>query len=143
MPLTTNWTVASYFTVAETRAEVDEFYRSADVFFFPSYREPGGNVMFEAMSWGLPLIVSSKGGPGVAVDDTCGFRVTPIAPEQFARDLAAAARPLIENRELRLSLGEAARARVAQIAVWDNKFDQMGALYESVLRRGPPQVAAH
>ena len=34
-----------------------QLYRAADVFVFPSFREAGGNVAFEAMGWGLPLIV--------------------------------------------------------------------------------------
>ncbi len=39
------------------RELVDEFYAAADVFVFPSYREPGGNVQFEAMGHGLPLVL--------------------------------------------------------------------------------------
>ena len=62
------------------RAEVDDYYRAADIFVFPSYREPGGNVVFEAMSHGLPLVVSDRGGPGSAVDDSSGIRVTPVTP---------------------------------------------------------------
>ena len=72
------------------RPRVEEFYRSADVFVFPSYREPGGNVIFEAMGHGLPLVVSDRGGPGAAVDETCGIRVHPASPDQYAQDLASA-----------------------------------------------------
>ena len=46
------------------RARVDDFYEKADIFVFPSYREPGGNVALEAMAFGLPLIVCRVGGPG-------------------------------------------------------------------------------
>ena len=56
---------------------IDDFYRAADVFVFPSYREPGGNVVFEAMSFGLPLVVGDRGGPGSAVDERSGIRVPP------------------------------------------------------------------
>ncbi|HST65842.1 MAG TPA: glycosyltransferase, partial [Mycobacteriales bacterium] len=62
------------------RAEVADFYRRADVFVFPSYREPGGNVAFEAMGYGLPLVVCDRGGPGAAVDDSCGIRVPARTP---------------------------------------------------------------
>ena len=115
------------------RDQVEEFYRLADIFVFPSYREPGGNVAFEAMGSGLPLVVSDRGGPGSAVDDTCGIRLHPVTPEQYARDIAGAIRHLIENRHLRLSLGDGARRRVASIALWDRKIDQLDLLYTKVL----------
>jgi glycosyltransferase involved in cell wall biosynthesis len=115
------------------RDRVEEFYRLADIFVFPSYREPGGNVVFEAMGAGLPLVVSDRGGPGSAVDESCGIRLHPLTPEQYARDVAGAVRRLVENRHLRLSLGEGARRRVASIALWDRKIDQLDLLYGKVL----------
>jgi glycosyltransferase involved in cell wall biosynthesis len=117
----------------QARDNVNKFYRAADIFVFPSYREPGGNVVFEAMGYGLPLVVCDRGGPGSAVDQTCGIRVHPMTPEQYARDLAAAIRALVENRELRLSLGEGARRRVADIGLWDRKLDKMDSLYTNIL----------
>jgi glycosyltransferase involved in cell wall biosynthesis len=118
----------------KARDQVEEFYRAADVFVFPSYREPGGNVVFEAMGCGLPLVVSDRGGPGSAVDESCGIRLHPVTPEQYARDIAGAIRRLVEDRDLRLSLGEGARRRVARIALWDRKIDEIELLYEKVLK---------
>ena len=80
---------------------VEEFYRSADMFVFPSYREPGGNVIFEAMGHGLPLVVSDRGGPGAAVDETCGIRVHPASPDQYAQDLAYGVARLVRAPALR------------------------------------------
>jgi glycosyltransferase involved in cell wall biosynthesis len=114
--------------------QVSDFYRAADIFVFPSYREPGGNVTFEAMGAGLPLVVSNRGGPGSAVDDTCGIRLCPISPEQYARDIAGAIRRLVDSRDLRLSLGNGARRRVAEIALWDRKIDHLESLYAKVVR---------
>jgi glycosyltransferase involved in cell wall biosynthesis len=119
------------------RPRIEDFYRSADVFVFPSYREPGGNVTFEAMSHGLPAIVSDIGGPGAAVDETCGIRVHPVSPEQYARDLAAALTRLVGDPDLRRSLGEGARRRVAEIGLWDSKVRQVEAIYAKVLARPP------
>lgn len=115
------------------RPQVEEFYREADVFVFPSYREPGGNVTFEAMGHGLPVLVSDIGGPGAVVDDTCGIRIHPESPEQYARDLAAALARLVAQPGLRRSLGEGARRRVSEIGLWDSKARQIEAIYAKVL----------
>ena len=115
------------------RKRVEDFYRSADVFVFPSYREPGGNVTFEAMGYGLPVLVSDIGGPAAVVDETCGIRVHPVSPDQYARDLAAAMTRLVTDPGLRRSLGEGARRRAAEIGLWDNRVDQMEAIYAKVL----------
>jgi glycosyltransferase involved in cell wall biosynthesis len=120
---------------ARSRADVSEFYRAADVFVFPSYREPGGNVAFEAMAAGLPLVVADRGGPAGAVDDSCGFRLHPRDPAQYATAIASAVRSLVEDKALRLRLGEGARRRVAEIGLWDKKIDQIDAVYREVLGR--------
>ncbi len=113
--------------------QVEEFYRRADVFVFPSYREPGGNVVFEAMSFGLPLVVCSRGGPGNVVDDSCGFRLPADTPEQLATDVAESVARLVTDPALRRSMGAAARLRVEQIALWDRKVALMTELYTDVL----------
>ena len=115
------------------RPRVEEFYRAADVFVFPSYREPGGNVTFEAMSHGLPVLVSDLGGPGHVVDETCGRRVHPVSPEQYAHDLAEALTCLASDPELRLKLGEGGRRRATEIGLWDSKAEQLEAIYANVL----------
>jgi glycosyltransferase involved in cell wall biosynthesis len=120
----------------QKRERVEEFYRAADVSVFPSYREPGGNVVFESMGYGLPLVVTDLGGPGNVVDDTCGIRVHPKNPEQFADDLAAAITRLVDDSELRARLGAAARQRVADTAVWPRKVEHLEALYDDLLRAG-------
>jgi glycosyltransferase involved in cell wall biosynthesis len=117
------------------RVQLDALYRSADIFVFPSYREPGGNVAFEAMGYGLPLIVSDLGGPGNIVDRTCGIRVHPVSPDQYSHDLAAALRRLVTDSKLRRSLGEGARQRAANIGLWPNKIRQIESLFAEVLAR--------
>ncbi len=118
------------------RPRIGEFYRAADVFVFPSYREPGGNVIFEAMGHGLPLVVSDRGGPGAAVDETCGIRVHPGSPDQYARDLASVLARLVREPAWRLALGEGARRRVMTIGLWETKVQQAGSIYEEVILHG-------
>ena len=114
------------------REQVAGFYRAADAFMFPSYREPGGNVVFEAMAHGLPLIVSDIGGPGNVVDESCGIRVHPVSPDQYAHELAAAGTRLATDPRRRHALGDAARLRAAEVALWPSKIRQMEAIYSDV-----------
>ena len=115
------------------RERVDDFYRSADVFVFPSYREPGGNVVWEAMGYGLPVVVADRGGPGESVDDASGFRIHPRTPDQFAADIAAALTRLVDEPDLRSQMGAAARTRVAGLALWDLKIERLEGWYAEIV----------
>ena len=66
------------------RDRVETLYAEADAFLFPSFREPSGSVVFEAMRHGLPVITADRGGPGHVVDDDSGLRVAVTDPERFA-----------------------------------------------------------
>lgn len=124
------------------RADVERFYADADLFLFPSFREPSGNVVFEALSHGLPVITTDRGGPGFVVNDQCGVRVQAISPVQLADDLAKAIRRLASTPALReqLSLGAIKRSR--EIGLWENKIRWMTSLYESVVSREPALAGA-
>lgn len=99
------------------------FYRSATIFALPSRVEGTPNALLEAMSCGLPVIVSD-GAPGLLelVEDGVTGLVVPV---NDASALASALRRLASNGELRNRLGEAARARVSEydlpraLAAWE------------------------
>jgi glycosyltransferase involved in cell wall biosynthesis len=115
------------------REHVKEFYRAADIFVFPSYREPGGNVVFEAMGYGLPSIVADIGGPGAVVDEKSGIRLHPESPDQYAQSIASAIAQLVSDRELRLRLGEGARQRVKEVGLWESKVDRLESICAEIL----------
>lgn len=53
-----------------------EFYRSADLFLFPSFDEAFGLVVIEAMASGLPVITAATGGASEIFDNgACGYKV--------------------------------------------------------------------
>ena len=111
---------------------VQGFYAQAHVFAFPSYREPGGNVVFEAMGHHLPLIVCDRGGPGAAVDASCAFTLEAHDPDQVARDIATAVRRFVVDPSLVSSMGAAARTRLAKVGLWSSKIDWIASLYEDL-----------
>lgn len=116
-----------------SRSEVAEFYRAADVFVFPSYREPGGNVVFEAMGFSLPLVVVNRGGPGSATTDACAIRLSVTTPEALAADIEAAIRRLAADPRQRLAMGAAAHAHVTATALWNAKVERMDRIYAEIL----------
>jgi glycosyltransferase involved in cell wall biosynthesis len=113
--------------------EVMTRFQHADVFVFPSYREPGGTVVFEAMGASIPLIVCTGGGPGSVVDDTCGIRLDAITPRQLSEDIAEAIRTLAGDPVRRHAMGLAARERLATVGLWDSKIRAANALYEELI----------
>jgi glycosyltransferase involved in cell wall biosynthesis len=112
-----------------TRAEIEELYAAADGFLFPSFREPSGSVVFEALRHGLPVVTTNIGGPGYVIDETCGIKVPAHTPEQLARDLAAAVTQLAKDTGLRASLSAGALSRVSAIGLWRNKAKWLLNLY--------------
>ena len=123
------------------RARVDAEYAAADVFCFPSFREPMGGVLFEAMEYGLPVITAAYGGPDFIVDDRSGLRLPVETPDQFARAIAAAIRTLALDPARRLALGRGARDRIVEIGTWEDKAQQTLALYRDVLEKQVPARA--
>ena len=116
------------------RDEVDDWYRRSDVFLFPSFREPSGNVVFEAMGHGLSVITSTRGGPGYVVTNACGARIDPTTPSQYAEDLAAAISELHNDRRLLAMKSKAALDRMRDIAVWDLKIEKLDSFYSEVVK---------
>lgn len=117
------------------RDAVRDWYRQADVFLFPSLREPSGNVVIEAMSAGLAMIAADRGGPGYVVTDACGIRVPVTDPQSFAASLAGAIRELHDDPEKRAEMSHAAQRRVRELALWENKIEWMTGLYDDVCAR--------
>jgi glycosyltransferase involved in cell wall biosynthesis len=115
------------------RTEVDALYARADVFAFPSFREPMGGVLFEALHWGLPVVTAARGGPDFIIDESCGIRVPVTDPERYPRDIAAAVRRLAGDPALRRRLGRGARARIAGFGTWDDTASRLIGLYRETI----------
>ena len=114
------------------RHEVEALYASHDAFCFPTFREPAGGVLYEAMRHGLPVITAARGGPDWIIDDRSGMRIPVTDPVRFPADIATAVRQLAGNKALHNRLGQAARAKVSQEGLWPNKAMRMVALYEEI-----------
>jgi len=88
------------------------FYRAASIFVLPSRSEGMPNALMEAMSCGLPVIISNASpGPLALVKDGETGLVVPVG-DPIA--LANAIRLLARDAALRQRLGDAARKRVSE-----------------------------
>jgi glycosyltransferase involved in cell wall biosynthesis len=120
------------------RAEIEGLYASHDVFVFPSFREPAGGVLYEAMRHGMPVITAARGGPDHIVDDHSGLRLPVTTPEAFATAIAEAIRALAADPARVSALGEGARAKVGAEGLWSAKAARMVALYQGIV--GSPEA---
>jgi len=118
-----------------SRAEVEKHYQNADIFLFPSYREPTGGVLLEAMSYGLPSITCSYGGVGYMIDETCGIKISPKSESFFVSGLSDAIDELGSNDELRERLGRLAKLRANTFFNWQEKRKRMSKLYAEVAKQ--------
>lgn len=95
---------------------VQHYFRTADVFLFPSLRDSGGMAVLEAMAHGLPVVCTDLGGPGVIVNQYCG-RVVATAHKsraQLVSGLAEALQEIVTTPALHDSLAAGASARARQ-----------------------------
>ena len=90
--------------------EKDRVLEESDIFCFPSYyeAETSGLVAMEAMRSGLPVVATTWSGiPEVVADGETGFLVPPRSPAHLAEKL----RLLLQNRDLRSTMGRRGRER--------------------------------
>ncbi len=93
------------------RADLYRYYSGADLFAFPGIEESLGMVYLEAQSTGLPVVAFSDWGAAEAVIDERTGLLTPASQRQL---FTSAIQRLLSNRELRLTMGEAAREHIRQ-----------------------------
>ncbi len=112
------------------RKEVEKFYASHDVLLFPSFREPAGGVVLEAMRHGLPVITTTVGGPGFYVTPNCGYTVAVHSHEQMSRDIAHCIEEVSSGPEVYLSKQQGAFDRVKEIGNFEKKLSWLLSEYK-------------
>lgn len=126
------------------RAELVAVLAASTVFVCPSVYEPLGIVNLEAMAVGLPVVGTATGGiPEVVDDGVTGLLVpidqaddgtgTPLDPDRFVADLAAALTQVVSDPERAAAMGRAARQRVEDHFAWDAIGERTLEVYQTVL----------
>jgi glycosyltransferase involved in cell wall biosynthesis len=93
------------------REDVPALVRALDVLLLPSWEEPFGRAVLEAMALEVPVIATDVGGPREIVRE--GREGILLAPREPARWASAIAR-LVEDPELAAQMGRAGRERAQQ-----------------------------
>lgn len=111
------------------KPEVIQVLSHATVFVCPSIYEPMGIVNLEAMACETAVVATATGGiPEVVADGTTGLLVpveqahdgtgTPLHPDRFVADLAAAIGQLLDDPDRAAAMGRAGRERAVGQFSW-------------------------
>ena len=105
---------------------LSEAYANMDLLVFPSHTDTFGNVVLEALSSGVPAIVTPDGGPCTIVEDGVTGRIVPDG------EFAEAVSGVLRNHAMHQAMRTAARS-YALTASWDSVFEGVYAAYETIL----------
>ena len=116
-----------------TRTDLhSRLYPQADVLVQPSILEGFSSVIREALSHGLPVVVTENtGGADVISDGVEGFVVPIRAPEAIAERLFW----LYTHRDILVEMGKRAHQKARTQLTWEGYADGVVAMYYELLRR--------
>ena len=120
------------FTGVLTGDSLGRAYANMDVFVFPSKTDTYGNVVLEALSAGVPAVVSDQGGPRFIVRQGESGFITAGLEDMTHRVLT------LERNPGQLAIMRTAARQHALSTSWDKVFEYVYAGYERGLRSGIP-----
>lgn len=118
------------FVSEVNRLDVLNELKKSDIYLFPSLREGGTWALMEAMAIKLPVICLNWTGMEIITDNKTAIHIPITTPKQMPKDLADAIRKLIDQPELKESLGDAANKRIKDVFNWDSKGIFMENLFK-------------
>jgi glycosyltransferase involved in cell wall biosynthesis len=118
------------------RSDVPSVLAALDVLLCPSWEEPFGRSVAEAMASGVPVVATEHGGPSEQiVDGVDGILLPPRRPQLWADTVGA----LVADLQRRTRMAAAARDAARHRFDADAHAERVVALYET-LTHGAPDV---
>jgi glycosyltransferase involved in cell wall biosynthesis len=120
-----------------SHAETLKRLRCSDVLVFPSVRDFGGGVVFEALACGAVPVVADFGGPGDIVHPEVGYKAPVTNESDLVAQLEKALAELAHNRDHLGRLRRQGMSYARERLTWDGKAQDTTRVLNWVLRRGP------
>ena len=114
------------------RDDVPAVLRAVDLLLVPSWEEPFGRTVVEAMAMGVPVVATSVGGPAEIVrPGVDGLLLEPRRPARWAEAIG----PLLDEPDRLAQMGRSGRARVLEHFSLSAHVDAVLAVYRDVAAR--------
>ena len=107
-----------------------EWYHKVDVFTLSSNSEGVPYALLEAMSCGLPCVCTDVGGISEILADGLGYVVPPGQPERLAQEIYN----LLENKELRIEMGQRATMVAREKYTIKEETENIHNLYKGLVK---------
>jgi glycosyltransferase involved in cell wall biosynthesis len=117
--------------------EVFESMRSADVFLFPSVRDNGAGVVFEALASGAVPVVVDFGGPGDIVHADVGRKAALTNESDVTLQMERILTELGQDRELLERLRRQGIIYARESLTWEAKAKAVTRVLHWAIERGP------
>jgi glycosyltransferase involved in cell wall biosynthesis len=117
--------------------EVLRRLRCADVLVFPSVRDFGAGVVFEALATGAVPVVADFGGPGDVVNPEVGYKVPLTNESDFVAKMADILTELDHNRNRLERLRRQGMAYVRECLTWEAKAQAVSRILHWAVKQDP------
>jgi len=117
--------------------EVLRRLRSADVMVFPSVRDFGAGVVFEALATGAVPVVADFGGPGDTVHPDVGYKVPLTNESDVVSQMEKILARLAQDRGLLDRLRQQGMSYARDRLTWDAKAQSTTRVLNWAVGRGP------
>lgn len=119
-----DWENGEYIKWIGYKKEMAPVYNDSDIVVLPSYREGMPKTLLEACAAGRPIVTTDAIGCRECVDENVnGFKV----PVKSTLELAEAIKKLVDDEELRVTMGNASRKKA------EREFDQKQVISKHLL----------
>ncbi|WP_342617703.1 glycosyltransferase [Rhodoferax sp. GW822-FHT02A01] len=114
--------------------QMDTAYRAVDCLVHPTLEDTYAMVVLEAMSHGLPVVVSGPRYCGIAAELTAGLNAVVLQDPQSTQEVRQAIAGILRDPLAASALGNHARAFAAQ-----HTWQQVGQQHEQIYQRVAPR----
>jgi glycosyltransferase involved in cell wall biosynthesis len=117
--------------------EVLKHLRCSDVFVFPSLRDFGGGVVFEALACGAVPVVADFGGPGDIVHSDVGYKVALTNENDMVAQMQKILMELAHDRNRLERLRRQGISYMREWLTWDAKAQATTRVLHWAVKQGP------